>query len=48
MSQLGLHGVDDIARYLRGQDAEIVGQNNEDNAQQKAPAVSPEVLIYSL
>ena len=41
-------GIDHIARYLGGQDPEIVGKDDEDKAQQEPPAIFPEILINSL
>jgi hypothetical protein len=46
--QYAFDGVDDIARHLRGQDAEIVGQDDKDEAQEKAPAIFPEIFVYCL
>jgi len=47
-SQFAFDGVDDIAGHLRSQDAEIVGQDDKDEAQEKAPAIFPEILVYCL
>ena len=46
--QFGFNGVDDVAGDLGSQDPEIVGQDNKQEAQEKAPAVFPEVFVYSL
>ena len=46
--ELLVDGIDHIARYLGGEDAEIVGQDDEGKAQQEPPAIFPEILINSL
>ena len=46
IAEFFFHGIDDEAGDLGGQDAEIIREDDEEDPQEKAPAIFPEIFIY--